>query len=251
MQGTLDRMTATMRSAWRVMAETDPEARWIEQDGIAAAVFPRIPERSVMNSVVYEPGADVAGARAGLDAAYRGAGVSAWTVWVPENDTATAGALRRAGHRLDASPAAMVLDLAAFEAPAAPETAEWGRASSEELGAVNDAAYPWRDGSFTLAAQAMDPERYRLYAARIDGRAVSVLGIHDCAGDAGVFFVATLPEARGRSLAGALLGRAVTEARDRGCDISTLQATKLGAPVYERLGYRTICELQMWERRWS
>jgi hypothetical protein len=30
---------------------------------------------------------------------------------------------------------------------------------------------------------------------------------------------------------------------------STLQATKMGFPVYERIGYRDIGELQMWELR--
>jgi hypothetical protein len=42
---------------------------------------------------------------------------------------------------------------------------------------------------------------------------------------------------------------ALAEGRDRGCDISTLQATTLGYPVYARLGYRDVGALQMWERR--
>jgi predicted acetyltransferase len=76
-----------------------------------------------------------------------------------------------------------------------------------------------------------------------------VLGIDDCDGDAGVMFVATLPEARGRGLAGGLLAAALVEARDRGCDISTLQATKMGEPVYARLGYQALGAIQMWEKR--
>ena len=77
----------------------------------------------------------------------------------------------------------------------------------------------------------------------------SVLGILDCDGDASVIFVATLPEARGRGLAGGLLAAALLEARERGNDISTLQATKLGEPVYTRLGYEKFGAIQMFERR--
>jgi hypothetical protein len=42
---------------------------------------------------------------------------------------------------------------------------------------------------------------------------------------------------------------ALAEARGRGMETSTLQSTKLGYPVYERLGYERVCALEMWERR--
>jgi GNAT superfamily N-acetyltransferase len=64
-----------------------------------------------------------------------------------------------------------------------------------------------------------------------------------------VYLVATLPEARGRGLATALVSHALREARTRGCATSSLQATARGRPVYERLGYRSIGAAQMWERR--
>ena len=61
--------------------------------------------------------------------------------------------------------------------------------------------------------------------------------------------LATLPEARGRGLCGRLMHRALWDARESGCDLSTLQATKLGEPVYSRLGYTSHGALQMWEKR--
>jgi GNAT superfamily N-acetyltransferase len=246
---TLDRMIATMRSAWRTMAETAPEGSWYDEDGVGAATFPRVPDRSVFNSVIYERGADVVAKREQLDAVYVASGVNAWTVWVPEDDTDTATALERAGHVLDGYPAAMVLDLNSFEPPAEPECDDWGRATNDEMGDVNEVAYDFNDGSFVQAAEAMDADRFHLYAARDGDRALCVLGVHDCAGDAGIFFVGTRPDARGRGLAGALLGQALAEAHGRGNDISTLQATKMGTPVYARLGYRHIGRMQMWERR--
>jgi GNAT superfamily N-acetyltransferase len=61
--------------------------------------------------------------------------------------------------------------------------------------------------------------------------------------------VAVVPEARGRNIAGKLLGHALADAAERGLETSTLVATRLGRPVYERLGYRPFGVLQMWERR--
>ncbi len=58
-----------------------------------------------------------------------------------------------------------------------------------------------------------------------------------------------VPEARGRGLASRLMQRALWDARQNGCDISTLQATKLGEPVYARMGYQSHGALQMWEKR--
>jgi GNAT superfamily N-acetyltransferase len=141
----------------------------------------------------------------------------------------------------------MVLDLKNF-APSG-QLPDWKPALVEELARINDAAYPWRDGSLerALLESAYDDDDFRLYITED----ASVLGVNDCDGDAGVFFVATLPEARGRGLAGGLLAAAMVEARDRGCDISTLQATKIGEPVYARVGYRRFGAIEMWEKRRS
>ena len=89
----------------------------------------------------------------------------------------------------------------------------------------------------------------RLYQARVDGEPVSVLGTIDEGDDCGVYLVATLKGHRGKGLSRRLLHLAVAEARERGLRTSSLQASKLGQPVYEGLGYATICELHMWERR--
>src|SRR4051794_364754 len=234
-------MLKTMRAAWSAMARG--AAHWTERDGVGALVTPFVPTRSIVNGVIYQPGADVPAAYEWLEQEY--AGVEAWTVWVPETDASTATFLESRGHKLDATPAMMTLDLRSY-APTLP-LPEWKPATVEELARINEAAYPWQDGSMerAITEAAFDDDDFRLY---ITGDAC-VLGIVDCEGDAGVVFVATLPEARGRGLAGGLLAAALVEARDRGCDISTLQATKIGEPVYARLGYGRLGAIQMWEKR--
>ena len=237
---TVDRMIRTMRSAWSALGLRG--GRWVDKDGIGALVMPSVPERSVVNSVIYERGADVAAAYDELEPLY--AGVNAWTVWVPDDDPDTASFLDSRGHVLDAAPASMVVNLAGYEPPV-QNLPELQPASQEQMGRINDLAYPWKDGSFVRAMRAISPDDFHLYVTEDS----CVLGVRDCDGDAGIFFVATLPEGRGRGLASGLLAAALVAARDRGCEISTLQATKAGAPVYARLGYETFGAMQMWEKR--
>jgi predicted acetyltransferase len=68
-------------------------------------------------------------------------------------------------------------------------------------------------------------------------------------GDCGITLVGTTPEARRRGLASALTLAALRSAIDAGCTTSTLQATTMGAPVYAGLGYRSLGEMRLWERR--
>jgi GNAT superfamily N-acetyltransferase len=90
-----------------------------------------------------------------------------------------------------------------------------------------------------------------LYLARVDGAPGSFVMVHDHEGDCVFGFAATVPAARGRGLAAGLLHRALTDARDRGCRTSTTQATAMGRPVYERIGYRDLGPVHMYERRRS
>jgi GNAT superfamily N-acetyltransferase len=237
---TLDRMLATMRATFAGLGRG--QAHWADRDGVGTLVTPQVPNRSIVNCVIYERRADVQTAYQWLEERF--SAVEAWTVWVPESDHHTAAFLASRGHRLDADPAMMVLDLASFS-PAVP-IPDWRRASVEELAAINEAAYPWRDGSIerALLGGASGSNGFRLYIAED----AAVVGVNDVDGDAGVFFVATLPAARGRGLASGLLAAAMLEARERGCDVSTLQATKLGEPVYARVGYQRFGAIEMWEK---
>jgi hypothetical protein len=39
------------------------------------------------------------------------------------------------------------------------------------------------------------------------------------------------------------------QAKRRGLTSTTLRASAMGAPVYERLGYRTLGHMHLWEQR--
>lgn len=236
-----------MRVFVRWLGSASAGASVLEAHGVLAAVVPAAADRSVFNSVVYPDAAALERALPELAAAYSSAGVRAWTVWVPPGDRGARDLLAGAGHSLDAEPLAMVADLDGLYAPE-PGDLDWSaRASAAEVADVNDVAYGYQGRPFAAAIE--DLSGLTGYVARVDGKPASVLVTAEEDGSAGVYFVATVPEARGRGMASRLLRQALVEARDRGCATATLQATRMGAPVYERLGFRSHGPLEMWERR--
>jgi GNAT superfamily N-acetyltransferase len=234
----------------RVIAAGAEESRLLSFPGVTAAAVPAAPERSFVNSIVYGSAEELAAAIDSLVAEYRGRGIHAWTVWVPEGDRAATEILAAAGHELDASPAAMALDLVDLSEPELAGLDWDDRATPREVARLNDLAYGWPDhGGFAGAfTSAFDPA-LRLYRARVDGELACVAGTIDRDSDCVLVMVATHPERRGAGLARRLCHAALAEARGRSLRTSTLQATKLGQPVYERLGYRSYGALEMWERR--
>jgi GNAT superfamily N-acetyltransferase len=243
-------MLDSMKAAWSGLGPASPGGRTIERDGVVASVVPAVPERSVMNSVIYDDDRALEAALDELAAEYDDAGVLAWTVWVPEFDGATPKLLARSGHVLDATPAAMVCDPAQVERPAPGELDLLQDATFADVAALNDLAYGYSEEPFRRALGDAPAVGVYLYVATVDGQpAACVVAEDHHETDCGIYWVATAPEARGRGLATALMREALADAHERGCRTSTLQATKLGQPIYERVGYRSIGTLEMWERR--
>ena len=250
-------MFDSLRSFWLALAGATRGGSTLELPGVWAAIVPAMPDRSVVNCVGYEDVAQLDAALGDLAAAYEGAGVAAFTVWVDSADREAQALLADAGHVLDGAPMGQELDLA--QQVAWPPVAQQGARPlvAPELDLVESptpadfdpviaAAYGWP--GFGAAFDAFPPG-FHSYLARLDGRPASCLGIWDHDGDAHVQMVGTIPEARGRGIASQLMRRALTDARERGCTVSRLQATKMGQPVYSRLGYRDLRPVQMWERR--
>jgi GNAT superfamily N-acetyltransferase len=233
---------------WKLLAEGSGGSTW-ERDGILAAIVPAAPGRSVFNSVFYRDGEALLGRLEEIAAAYDEAGVHAWTVWVPADDERTAAGLEGAGHELDAEPAEMGMALSELREPD-PDPALTVREEDDyaEMARLNEVAYGYPPGDFRAVAEAEMPGT-RIYFGDLDGEPVSTLAIWPNDSDAYVMWVATLPEARGRGISTRLMAKALADARDSGLETTTLQSTKLGNPVYAKLGYRDFGPIQMWERR--
>lgn len=244
--GWLDLNRRSMRQTFDAFARS-AGARTIERDGLFAMVNPAVSERSVFNSVICADGASLSDSYAELAAEYAKHGC-AWTVWVPERDSQVIALLERAGHRLDAEPRAMGMELAGLEEPDLSDLEWTDEAGIELAGPLNDRAYGYAEGTWAKGTGPA-PEGLITYAAFVEAEPASTVAVRDFGGDCSVWNVATVEAARGRGLATRLMRRALWDGAQRGCVTTTLQATKLGAPVYGSIGYQDFGALQMWELR--
>jgi GNAT superfamily N-acetyltransferase len=238
-----------MRHFCRLMGRASDGARVLERPGIAAAVVPACSERAVVNSVCYERPGALAEAYDEIASAYAEIGAN-WTVWVHHGDREAADLLERRGHVLDAQPEAMARELGGVQRPPDGGLPDWTAAGRiADVGWINDRSYPFGTDSLSRALALFPEDEAHIYTASDAGRPVACLMTVDCDRNADVEWVAVVPEARGQGLSGRLLAHALVDAAERGAETTTLVATRLGRPVYERLGFRPIGALQMWERQ--
>jgi len=84
------------------------------------------------------------------------------------------------------------------------------------------------------------------YLGYFDGKPVATSLRYTSGRVAGVYFVATAKEYRRRGIGEAMTWRAAVDGRKEKCAISVLQASEMGRPVYEGMGYRTVTNYQIW-----
>lgn len=225
-----------------------PDSLLIPRDGLLAAVVPAAPQRSVFNSVYYDDPAALAAEIDALTEAYESHGVRAWTVWVPDADRESARLLGAGGHSLDAAPRAMAMELADLAAKApAPAGIERGPIASSACAELNDRAYGYGEDGFRGALAADTAIRW--YGAFEGEAPVGCVGTIAVGEDCCVTGVATPPEHRGRGIASWLMAHVLADARAEGFSSASLQATRAGGPLYERIGFRDLGFIEMWELR--
>lgn len=225
-----------------------PGSQLIRREGLLASVVPASPQRSLFNSVFYDDPAALAAEVEALEQAYDSHGVRAWTVWVPDADRETARLLGARGHSLDASPRAMAMELSGLgPEPPAPTGVERGPIAPGVCAELNDRAYGFGDDGFRAGLSGATAIRwYGAFEGEVPlGCAGAIAVGEDCC----ITGVATPPEHRGRGIASWLLWQALAEARRDGLGSASLQASRAGAPLYERIGFRDLGFIEMWEMR--
>jgi GNAT superfamily N-acetyltransferase len=226
----------TAIAAWEVIARGSRDAAVIDAPGVAAAVFPHEPERSVYNNAVLDHGlgpAKRAAAIGAMEAAYAAAEVTSFAAWIHEADAAMRADLEARGYAIAETTRAMGMALADLRVPR-PELAlappEWP-AYTEFLAGVGVPAGLLRD---------VDPAAFHLLMADSDGARVATALAFDAGDDTGIFNVSTVERARRRGLGTALTARLAHDALARGRTTATLQSTPMAERVYAAVGFRDL-----------
>jgi GNAT superfamily N-acetyltransferase len=94
----------------------------------------------------------------------------------------------------------------------------------------------------------MTSREIETYVGYVEGEAVATSALLAFERVAGVYSVATLPEARGRGFGEAMTWQCVRRGAELGCVISALQASEMGRPIYERMGYRLVSPYRTFHR---
>ncbi len=117
----------------------------------------------------------------------------------------------------------------------------------------------WRVATSAYADNGFPPEIFSYYEDRSGltaDNAVALLAYFDSKpvgiamtivshGVAGIYWVGTLAEARGKGIGEAVTAAAINAGFDLGAEIASLQASPMGEPVYRRMGFETIYEYRL------
>ena len=92
----------------------------------------------------------------------------------------------------------------------------------------------------TVCLSLLDRPECVIYAGYADGDPV-VSGLGWRTGRTiGVYSIATIESARRRGYGATMTARVIADGVVAGCDVGALQASEMGRPIYERLGFRTV-----------
>ena len=125
----------------------------------------------------------------------------------------------------------------------AEEAAEYWRIAASAYSSVGfpPDVFGYYEGLERLA----DGEEAEAFLGYLDGTPVSIGMTIVNHGVAGVYWIGSLGEARGKGLGRAVTAAATNAGLDLGADVASLQASHMGEPLYRAMGYETAHDYRL------
>lgn len=86
----------------------------------------------------------------------------------------------------------------------------------------------------------LDTDAWRGFVGYVNGEAAGAAQLVVSDGVAGIYYVATTERMRRRGIGEAMTRRALDVGAARGCSLGSLQASPMGRPIYERMGFEVV-----------
>jgi GNAT superfamily N-acetyltransferase len=238
------------------LLELDPEAASLTANG---AVFcaggtshPVIANAAFRAEDGADPEGLIASAREFFNP--RGRGFSLWVRDGEPADTDLVEAARAAGLQMVYAMPEMVLSSRPQAAPP-PAGVELRRVSEPQ-----QAADYWAVAASSYASLGFPPEVFAgnsdhegmladnlaAFVAHLDDEPVGIALTIVSDGVAGIYWVGSVERARGMGIGQAVTAAAVEAGFALGAGVASLQASHMGKPVYERMGFETVYDYQLW-----
>jgi GNAT superfamily N-acetyltransferase len=230
------RGSETLLASWAQYARGSTGAALQRLSGVAAAVFPKDPERAVYNNALLDRDLGRTERAAAVDAmaaAYGSAGIERYAAWVHECDEGMRAELSGRGYTIAESTLAMGMSLDAI-------SLTLREVELVPLGWPEYLAYLEAAGVPAGLLSGADPSAFHALAARHAGASVATAIAFDHHGDCGIYNMSTVETARRRGLGTALTARHIHDAAERGCSTASLQSTAMAERVYAAVGFRDL-----------
>jgi GNAT superfamily N-acetyltransferase len=127
--------------------------------------------------------------------------------------------------------------------------AAWSQTLAQGFGEGEREA-TWVAATYRVLGYDSDDGPWWHYLARLNGEPVGTSTVFLGAGVAGVYFVSTTPQARGRGIGAATTVAGLVDARQAGYRIGILTSSPMGHSVYARLGFLDYCTIDLYEAQW-
>jgi GNAT superfamily N-acetyltransferase len=238
----LDAVDANYLEASRIFVSSAGSGEYRESKD-AVIVSCGLPIEQLNFGFLRQPYGDLARAAADVKAYFEGRKLRFQLMFREDAPSEAIGKLEAEGWRRKPDPTpGMTLALQPPPRPADPGLEIQPVRTREQVLAFRQAAfrgfgYPVAAAHLFLSERVLELPQVRLFSGLVNGAVVATSMLIATGNVAGIYWVATLEEHRGLGFGEALTWAAVRGSGEFGCEIASLQASKLGRPVYARMGF--------------